>query len=70
MFENIKYTNRFKIGNNEINHEFEEKDLVVITDSTLTFEDHISIKIRVANGIVGLVRRSFSYLDILSFKKL
>ena len=36
----------------------------------IPFEDHISEKIRVANGIVGLVRRSFSYLDTLSFKKL
>ena len=39
-------------------------------DSSLTFDDHIANKIRVANGIVGLIRRSFSHLDTRSFKKL
>ena len=34
----------------------------------LSFEDHISAKIKKANGIMGLIRRSFSYCEM--FKKL
>ena len=69
-FENIKYTHRYQLGEKEIEHVFMEKDLGVTIDSGLTFDDHISNKVRVANGIVGLVRRSFSHLDPRSFKKL
>ena len=69
-FDNILYTHRYKIGDEEIEHVFTEKDLGVTIDSGLTFEDHISEKVRAANGIVGLVRRSFSYLDPPSFKKI
>ena len=69
-FENTKYTHRYQIGSDEIEHVFNEKDLGVTIDSSLSFDEHIANKIRVANGIVGLIRRSFSYLDPRSFKKL
>lgn len=69
-FENTKYAHRYLIGDDEIEHVFAEKDLGVTVDSALTFDDHISNKVRVANGIVGLVRRSFTYLDTKSIKKL
>ena len=69
-FENIRYTQRYMINNEELEHVFEEKDLGVIIDSELSFTEHISSKVRVANGIVGLIRRSFSYLDCNSFKKM
>ena len=49
---------------------FSEKDIGVTIDSELTFDEHISNKVWSANGIVGLVRRSFSFLDTRSFKKL
>ena len=39
-------------------------------DSELRFEEHISEKVRKANTIVGLIRRSFSFLDCQLFKKL
>ena len=42
---------------------FEEKDLGVIIDSELSFSEHILSKVRSANTIVGLIRRSFSFLD-------
>ena len=48
----------------------EEKDLGVIIDSELSFTEHISSKVRIANAIVGLIRHSFSFLDGTSFKKL
>ena len=47
-----------------------EKDLGVIIDSELLFEEHISNKVRVANAIVGLIRRSFTHLDCKSFTKI
>ena len=46
---------------------FEEEDLGVIIDSELSFTEHISSKVRIANTIVG---RSYFLLDGTSFKKL
>ena len=54
-FENIMYTQCYNICGHEMEHVFEEKDLGVIVDSGLTFEEHISSKIRTANVIVGLL---------------
>ena len=36
----------------------------------LTFEEHVAIKVKKANSIMGLIRRSFSFLDGDLFKKL
>ena len=69
-FENTKHTHRYELGGEEIEHVFTEKDLGITVDSELTYEEHIFNKIRIANAIVGLMRRSFSYLDPSSFKKL
>ena len=51
-------------------HVFDEKDLGVTIDSQLTFEDHVASKVRTANAMVGLIRRSFSYLSCYLFRKL
>ena len=64
------YTKRYKICNKEIGHVFNEKDLGVIIYSELLFEEHISNKVRVANAIVGLIRRRFTHLDCKSFTKI
>ena len=48
----------------------EEKDLGVIIDSKLTFEQHIMTKVNKANSVVYLIRRSFSHLDAAMFKTL
>ena len=48
----------------------EEKYLGVMFDSVLSFDAHISSKIRKANAIIGLIRRSFSYLDYKYFTRL
>ena len=47
-----------------------EKDLGVTFESDLKFDEHISAKVRKANAIVGLIRRTFSFLDCRMFKKL
>ena len=47
-----------------------KRTLGVIVDSKLTFGEHISEKVRKANCIVGLIRRSFSFLDSGTFKEI
>ena len=69
-FENIRHTERYELYGNELEHVFEEKDLGVYVDSDLKFEAHIASKVNKANSIVGLIRRSFNYLDGELFKKL
>ena len=69
-FDNIKHTQRYSIAGNELEHVFDEKDLGVTIDSNLTFEDHISLKVKKANVMVGLIRRSFTFLSCNLFKKL
>ena len=67
---NIQYTQRYRLSNQELDHVFEEKDLGVIVDADLRFEEHISSKVNKANALVGLIHRTFSYLDGKLFKKL
>ena len=49
---------------------FDEKDLGITIDSELKFEEHISRKVKIANMIVGQMRRSFSYLDCDTLRRL
>ena len=49
-------------------HVPEEKDLGVTIDGELNFDEHITRKAQIANGIVGQIRRSFSYLDCETFR--
>jgi hypothetical protein len=51
-------------------HVCEEKDLGVMIDSDISFDEHILNKVRVANAMVGLIRRTFSYLNPKMFLKL
>ena len=69
-FEDIKHTFRYKISQQELEHVFEEKDLGILIDSNLRFEEHISSKVNKANAIMGLIRRTFTFLDCKLFKKL
>ena len=69
-FENIQHAQRYVVYGNEIDHVFDEKDLGITIDSDLRFEEHIARKIRTANAIVGQMRRSFSYLDCNTFKRI
>ena len=68
--ENIMYTQRYLLYEDELEHVFQEKDLGVIVDMELTFEEHISAKVNKANAIMGLIRRSFNFLDCGMFRKL
>ena len=63
QFENIKHTHQYNIYEEELDHVFAEKDLGVIIDSELKFEEHMSMKITKANSIVDLIWCCFSFLD-------
>ena len=68
--ENTRYTMRYKIYESELEHVFEEKDLGVTVDMQLKFEEHVASKIKTANAMIGLIRRSFSFLSCYLFRKL
>lgn len=51
----------------EINKCEQEKDLGVIFDSDLSFDAHVQSCISKANRMLGIIRRTFSYLDKESF---
>ena len=44
-----------------------EKDIGVTIDAKLNFEKHIQTQVIKANQIVGIIRRSFKYLDFKTF---
>ena len=47
-----------------------EKDLGVYIEKELNFRSHIDRVSKKANGILGLIRRSFDYIDKEMFKTL
>ena len=47
-----------------------EKDIGVIIDSKLTFENHINEKVNKANSIMGDIQQTFEFLDIKTFRLL
>ena len=47
-----------------------EKDIRVLVEDQLTFSRHIQQQANKANSIMGLIRRTYSYLDEQSFKYL
>ena len=47
-----------------------EKDLGLIVDSKLKFEDHITRIVKKANSVMGMIHRNFAFLDRDMFKQL
>ena len=47
-----------------------EKDLGLIVDSELKFEDHITRIVKKANSVMGMIRRNSAFLDRDMFKQL
>lgn len=47
-----------------------EKDLGVNIDPSLKFSQHIEIQVNKANRLLGMIRRSFEFLDSETVKKL
>ena len=44
----------------------EEKDLGIWTDTSLKFSVHTAYAVKKANEILGLIRRSFTFLNVQS----
>ena len=55
--------NSYELGGQTLDVVDSEKDLGVIIDASLSFEKHVSTKVKNANRILGLIRRSFRFLD-------
>jgi len=48
----------------------QEKDLGVLIDSDLRFENHILEKVKICNRITGVIKRNFMNMNFQSFKQL
>ena len=59
-----------KPGISSMEYSTAEKDVGVTIDNKLSFEQHISDKLNKANSIVGLIRRTFEYLDMKTLRLL
>jgi hypothetical protein len=51
------------MGENEINQATEEKDLGVLIDDKLKFQQHINQQTKKANQRLRMIKRSFSYME-------
>ena len=69
-FYDITHIEKYTLHRLELEHFFEQKDLGIILDVELKFDEHISMEVRKENAIAGLIRRTISYLDGRLFKKL
>ena len=56
--ENIVYAHYYTMDGAVFEHAFEEKDLGIIIDSQLKFDEHVSTKVKKANAMAGLIRVS------------
>src|SRR3989442_80106 len=66
----VNYDYSFDLPNRGLvllEHEKIVKDLGVLIDSDLSFDDHINDKINTANKMLGIIRRNFVDLDNKSF---
>ena len=60
----------YKMIDNILEDKLKLKDLGVIVDKHLTFSKHIAEKVNKANQIVGLIRRTFVFIDKHNFNLL
>ena len=60
-------TNTYKLLGQDIETVTQEKDIGVIIDPELTFENHLCEKVKKATSIFAVMRRTFKYLDTKSF---
>ncbi len=57
----------YSVADSQIKTTLQEKDLGVTTDSKLNFENHIHNIAARANRIMGMIRRSYTYLSVKNF---
>ncbi len=61
--EEFQYTMKTDGQNVNLKYTTEEKDLGVLTDNLLQFEQHCETAVNKANRILAVIRRSFKYID-------
>ena len=54
----------------ELSRSEEEKDLGVMTDDKVNFDKHIQQQVNKASSIMGLIRRTNTFVDETSFRYL
>ena len=64
------YKHEYRMNGQLLEKSSEEKDLGVTIDSKLTFSQHISDKVKLGNRLVGMIRRTFEYMDKDMFRQL
>ena len=67
-FETTPHAYEYKLCDHQLEHIESEKDLGVLIDDGLTFEQHILAKIKKAQSMMGLIRRVFTHLCPCSFR--
>jgi len=65
-----KFPYRLSDNHDLLQYSDKEKDIGLTIDRKLTFDDHIVEKVNKANSIMGIIRRTFDYLDQRSFRLL
>ena len=68
QYGNVKYEYNYKMTNKDgeiisIEEDSEEKDLGILFENKLKFNKHITVTVKRANTLVGLIRRTFSFMD-------
>ena len=63
----LKGSYDYNLAGHQLESVDSEKDLGVTFDTALSFDKHMSEKIKKANSILGVVRRTFQFLDRESF---
>ena len=70
MGHQLEHNYDYTMSNTVLEKSNQEKDLGVIVDNKLSFTQHIDKAINKANSVMGIIRRSFKFLDTICFKKL
>ena len=68
QYGNVRYEYNYKMTNKDgeiisIEEDSEEKYLGILFEKNLKFNKHITVTVKRANKLVGLIRRTFSFMD-------
>jgi hypothetical protein len=66
--KSITNKKEYSLGDTTLETSKDEKDIGVIIDDELKFSKHMSEKINKANKVMGIIRRTFIYLNEEMFK--
>ena len=55
-FENIKHAHPYSLGGIQLEHVFSEKDLGILIDAELSFDEHIAKQVNKANSMLGVIK--------------